>query len=123
MSGHVTRHVLAVGLTIASLLPCAPVHAQTAPIPPSTATVRGVVVRYDVEYWIRASRIDDFDFDGTTDDGLNFGWHRIKPFLSVQKGWLELTLQGQDSRSYGVPELNPNGTSSFATRTSELDFV
>ena len=81
------------------------------------------MVRYGVEYWLRASRTDDFDFDGAHDDGLNFGWQRIKPFFSVQKRWLELTLQGQDSRSYGMPALNPNGSSTYASSTSQLDFV
>ena len=98
-------------------------RAQTTPLPPSSTTVGGYTFKYDVEYWVRATRIDDFDFDGTKDDGLNFGWQRIKPFVSVQKRWFELTFQGQDSRSYSVPELNPDGSSTYATRTSQLDFV
>ncbi|MGE0814024.1 MAG: alginate export family protein [Vicinamibacterales bacterium] len=82
-----------------------------------------LTIRYGAEYWIRASRTTDFDFDGASDDGLNFGWHRVKPFFALRKRWFELMLQGQDSRSYGVPDLNPNGSSTYASRTSQLDFV
>lgn len=124
MGDLLTRRVLAALLVYVASLSCAPIaHAQTAPVPPSSVTVDGYTLKYAVEYWIRATRIDDFDFDGTDDDGLNFGWHRVKPFFSVQKRWFELTLQGQDARSHHVPPVNPNGTSTYAGRTSQLDFV
>ena len=124
MGSLLRRRAFAVFLVFAAGLQCERVVlAQTAPVPPSSSTVDGYTFKYAVEYWIRASRTDDFDFDGTQDDGTNFGWHRVKPFFSVQKGGVELTLQGQDSRSHHVPELNPNGTSSYASRTSQLDFV
>ena len=56
---------------------------------------------------MRASNIDNFDFDGSLDDNLNFGWQRIKPFFGLRKRWFELVLQGQDARSHDVPEHEP----------------
>jgi hypothetical protein len=79
--------------------------------------------RFGAEYWLRVSRTVDFDFDAPRDDRDDFAWHRIKPLFGVQRKWLELTLQGQDARSHGVADLNPNGTSTYAGRTSQLDFV
>lgn len=82
-----------------------------------------LVVRYGLEYWVRVSRTLDFDFDDARDDVDDFGWQRVKPFFGLHKRWFELTLQGQDARSHDVEELNPNGTSTYASRTSKLDFV
>ena len=99
MGDLLTRRVLAALLVYVASLSCAPIaHAQTAPVPPSSVTVDGYTLTYAVEYWIRATRIDDFDFDGTDDDGLNFGWHRVKPFFSVQKRWFELTRRRSTCR-------------------------
>jgi hypothetical protein len=98
--------------------------AQTAPASPGTAAPpASLTVKYGIEYWVRASYTSDFDFDGQRADGDGFGWQRVKPFVDLQKGGLELMLQGQDARSYGVPALNPNGTTSYTSRTSQLDFV
>ena len=72
---------------------------------------------------MRVSNIDNFDFDASLDDNLNFGWHRIKPFFGLRKRWFALMLQGQDARSHNVPEQNPNGSSNYALATSQLDFV
>ncbi|MFN8059185.1 MAG: alginate export family protein [Vicinamibacterales bacterium] len=101
-------------------------RAQSPPPPtttPAPVPSDGLKLRYGVEYWIRSSWTGDFDFDGRRPDGLVFGWQRVKPFFGGQRGWFEFALQGQDSRSYGVPELNPNGSSTYASRTSQLDFV
>lgn len=122
MSGRHRRLRLAVSFAVAlALLPTGLALAQS-PATPSAASDR-LSVTYGVEYWIRASHTGNFDFDGTQNDGLTFGWHRIKPFFSLQKGGVEVTLQGQDARSHHVPELNPNGTSTYVARTSQLDFV
>lgn len=122
MSGLPAFRRLAASLVVALVVLRAGLAlAQPAATPPP-ATDR-LTVQYGVEYWIRASHTRDFDFDGAKNDALTFGWHRIKPFLSVQKGGVELTLQGQDSRSHHVPELNPNGTSTYTLRTNQLDFV
>ena len=122
MSGLPAFRRLAASLVVALVVLRAGLAlAQPAATPPP-ATDR-LTVQYGVEYWIRASHTRDFDFDGAKNDALTFGWHRIKPFLSVQKGGVELTLQGQDSRSHHVPELNPNGTSTYTWRTNQLDFV
>ena len=73
---------------------------------------RPVLAEHDIHY--PAERFDDHD---------NFGWQRIKPFFGLRKRWFELILQGQDARSYGVPDVYPNGTPTFALATSRLDFV
>lgn len=100
-----------------------PAGAQ-GPVPPAHEAHAGAVtIRYGVEFWVRASRTLNFDFDAAVDDSDDFGWNRLKPLVSVQTAKVELTLQGQDSRSYGVADLNPNGTSTYASRTSQLDFV
>lgn len=104
----------------------APATAQTAPASSTTPADRDpdtLVIHAGLEYWVRVSRTLDFDFDASRDDVDDFGWQRIKPFLSLQKRFFELTLQGQDARSHGVEELNPNGTSTYGSRTSRLDFV
>ncbi|MEZ5291101.1 MAG: alginate export family protein [Vicinamibacterales bacterium] len=101
-----------------------PAAAQTAGASPAPADGGdALTIRYGAEYWIRASRTVDFDFDGAVDDAQDFGWQRVKPFVAVRKRWFELMLQAQDSRSYGVPDLNPDGSSTYASRTSQLDFV
>lgn len=98
--------------------------AQPGPAPTVYAVTRGdTTYRFGAEYWIRLSRTQNFDFDPARDDRDSFSWHRIKPLFNVQRKWLELTLQGQDSRSHGVANLNPDGTSTYAGRTSQLDFV
>ena len=110
------RQVLTLALALAwGLLPVSPAAAQTTPAsPPSLQQVdpdpNALKLRFGIEYWVRASNIDNFDFDGSLDDNLNFGWHRIKPFFGLRKRWFELVLQGQDARSHNVPEQNPNGT-------------
>ena len=115
------RKALALALAIAALwLPAGPVDAQTTPSSPQPASPdpNALQLRFGIEYWVRASNTDNFDFDGSQDDNINFGWHRIKPYFGLQKRWFELTLQGQDARSHNVPERNPNGTSTYDTRTS-----
>ena len=104
------RKALALALALASvLLPAGPAAAQTTPAsPPSPQQAdpdpNALKLRFGIEYWVRASNIDNFDFDGSQDDNDNFGWQRIKPFFGLRKRWFELVLQGQDARSYGVPE-------------------
>lgn len=123
---HPQRAVLIVVLALASVvLPAGAAYPQSpAPAPDAqAATDEGLKLKYHVEYWVRGTRIDDFDFDGGQSDGLNYGWQRIKPFFGGQKRWFEFAIQGQDSRSYGVPALYPNGTSTYTARTSQLDFV
>ena len=123
------RQVLTLALALAwGLLPVSPTAAQTTPAsPPSLQQVdpdpNALKLRFGIEYWVRVSNIDNFDFDASLDDNLNFGWHRIKPFFGLRKRWFELVLQGQDARSHNVPEQNPNGTSNYALATSQLDFV
>ena len=115
------RKALALALAIAALwLPAGPVDAQTTPSSPQPASPdpNALKLRFGIEYWVRASNTDNFDFDGSQDDNINFGWHRIKPYFGLQKRWFELTLQGQDARSHNVPERNRNGTSTYDTRTS-----
>ena len=104
------RQVLALALALAwGLLPVSPAAAQTTPAsPPSPQQVdpdpNALKLRFGIEYRVRASNIDNFDFDGSLDDHDNFGWHRIKPFFGLRKRWFELVLQGQDARSYDVPD-------------------
>lgn len=119
--------VLAFALAIASVvLPASAAYSQSPPSSPSAPVAESndtLRLSYGVEYWIRASRTNNFDFDGDRDDGLGFGWQRIKPFFGLRKRWFELALQGQDARSYNVPLFNPDGSSTYATSTSQLDFV
>lgn len=121
------RKALALAVAIASVaLPSTAAHSQSPPSSPGSPVADGndtLTLNYGVEYWIRASRTNDFDLDGTRDDGLSFGWQRVKPFFGLRKRWFELALQGQDARSYNVPLFNPDGSSTYATSTSQLDFV
>lgn len=111
-------------LVLMLLAATSPALAQPGPAPTVYSVASGgTTYRFGAEYWLRVSRTQNFDFDGVHDDRDSFSWHRIKPLFAVQRGWIELTLQGQDSRSHGVAELNPNGTSTLASRTSQLDFV
>lgn len=118
------RRRVAPTILIAWLVGAVPPAAAQGPVPPAHETRAGnVVIRYGVEFWVRTSRTLDFDFDPAVADTDDFVWHRVKPLVSVQTSRVEVTLQGQDSRSYGVAGLNPNGTSTDASRTSQLDFV
>jgi hypothetical protein len=89
----------------------------------STKGAGGLRYSFGVEYWVRSVWRGNFDLDRTKDDGLLFGWQRVKPFFSVRNTWLELTAQGQDARSYGVPLTNPNGALTAPSSTSQLDFI
>lgn len=118
------RRASALSLLLALAFSLGTVTAAHAQVPAAHETHAGAVtIRYGVEFWLRVSRMLDFDFDPAVDDTDDFAWHRVKPLVSLQTSRVELTFQGQDSRSYGVAELNPNGTSTFASRTSQLDFV
>ena len=119
----VTRPRLVVASLLCGLLMTTLARAQGPVAPAHEVTAGQVTIRYGVEYWLRLSRTDNFDFDTTGADRDSFGWHRVKPLVSFQTRYLELTLQGQDARSHGVPARNPNGSSTYAARTSQLDFV
>src|SRR5262245_25999483 len=117
MAQRTHRRVLALTLVLfAVFLAASPAFAQTPPTtqpaPPPPASAPGtqadpdpdaLKVRFGLEYWVRASNINDFDFDSAQDDQYNFAWQRIKPFFGLRKRWFELVLQGQDARSYNVP--------------------
>ena len=86
------RKALALALAIAALwLPAGPVDAQTTPSSPQPASPdpNALKLRFGIEYWVRTSNTDNFDFDGSQDDNINFGWHRIKPYFGLQKRWFE----------------------------------
>lgn len=120
------RNVLGVALAFAALGGAVNASGQSAPAPPGPPVAESdgsLALRYGVEFWIRASRTNDFDFDSDADDRLAFGWQRVKPFFGLRKRWFGFMVQGQDARSYDVPAFNPNGTSTYTTRTSQLDFV
>ena len=89
MAGVVVVFVLALALA-SVLLPAGPSTAQTTPASPSSPQEadpdpNALELRYGIEYWVRVSNIDNFDFDASLDDNLNFGWHRIKPFFGLRK--------------------------------------
>ena len=127
MAQGLQRKVLALALALASVvLPASSAYSQSPPSSPSAPVAESndtLTLSYGVEYWMRVSRTNNFDFDGGQDDRLSLGWQRVKPFFGLRKRWFELALQGQDARSYNVPLVNPDGSSTYATRTSQLDFV
>ena len=72
---------------------------------------------------MRASNIDNFDFDGSLDDHHNFGWRRIEPLFGLRKRWFELVLRARMRAPTTCRSMNPNGSSNYALATSQLDFV
>ena len=112
------RVLIVLSVTSALLMLSVPGSAQAPTQTQGVADVGSFKVRFGLEYWVRASWRGNFDFDEAKDDGLLFGWQRFKPLFSVQNSWLELTAQGQDSRSHGVPVLNPNGSATAVSSTT-----
>ena len=118
--------IIAAAAVLSILLHPGSALPQSAPVQPSAppaANDSALTLRFGLEYWVRATEIDNFDFDDHRPDALTFGWQRIKPFFGGRKRWFEFALQGQDARSHGVPPFTPNGSPTYTTRTSQLDFI